>query len=113
MNKDFEEFFNLLDREFDSCYELWREQKFTLRDVQDIFKQVYIKLSEQETITKVEMNEYDVKRLAFVLAIQAEIEGMKTANIERENAGYALAYDEKAFTEVAEELRMLATKHNK
>ena len=25
------------------------------------------------------MNEYDVKRLALVLAIQAEIEGMKTA----------------------------------
>ena len=58
------------------------------------------------------MNEYDVKRLALVLAVQAEIEGMKAANIERENANHALTYDEKAFVEAAEELRMLAAKHN-
>jgi hypothetical protein len=58
------------------------------------------------------MNEYDVKRLALVLAVQAEIEGMRVANIERESQGYSLAYDEKVFVDAAEELRVLAAKHN-
>ena len=58
------------------------------------------------------MNEYDVKRLALVLAVQAEIEEMKATNTERENNGYALAYDEKAFADAAKDLRELASKHN-
>jgi hypothetical protein len=29
------------------------------------------------------MNEFDVKRLALILAVQAEIEGMKALNTER------------------------------
>ena len=58
------------------------------------------------------MNEYDVKRLAEVLAIQAEIEGMKAANTEREMRGLALAYDESVFVQAAEDLRMVAAKHN-
>jgi len=58
------------------------------------------------------MTEYDIKRLALIFAIQAEIEGMKAANIEREAQGYALAYGEKAFADTAEELRVLASKHN-
>ncbi|MCP5063604.1 MAG: hypothetical protein GY936_14250 [Ignavibacteriae bacterium] len=58
------------------------------------------------------MNEYDVKRLALVLSVQAKIEGMKNANIKRRDNGYADAYGEKAFFEKAEELRILASKHN-
>ena len=54
------------------------------------------------------MNEYDVKRLALVLAIQAEIEAMKVENTIRERQGYSPAYDEPAFIEMAERLRNLA-----
>lgn len=43
------------------------------------------------------MDDYTVKRLALVLAIQAEIEGMKICNIERLSNKYSIAYDEHAF----------------
>ena len=56
------------------------------------------------------MCDYDVKRLALVLAIQAEIEGMKALNMERASQDYTLAYDELAFCEKADELRALAAK---
>lgn len=59
------------------------------------------------------MTEYDVKRLALVLAIQAEIEGMKAANDRQRN--YHLAdplYLQHDFDSKAEELRNLAAKHN-
>ena len=58
------------------------------------------------------MNEFDVKRLALILAIQAEIEGMKAVNFERKSQGRPLAYNESAFKIAAEELRNLAYKHN-
>jgi len=58
------------------------------------------------------MNEYDIKRLALVLSVQAEIEGMKCANVERRHLSHADAYDNEAFAEKAEELRILASKHN-
>jgi len=58
------------------------------------------------------MDQYDVMRLALVLAVSAEIEGMKVANMERESQGFALAYPESAFSEAAEELRVLANKNN-
>ena len=48
------------------------------------------------------MNEYDIKRLALVLAIQAEIEGMKAEG----------TYSWGSFHQKAEELRELAYKHN-
>ena len=54
------------------------------------------------------MNEYNVKRLALVLALQAEIEGMKAKNTARERQNYAAAYDENSFLEMAENLRKLA-----
>jgi len=44
------------------------------------------------------------QKIAFIQAMTisalAEIEGMKAANLERINQGYALAYDEKSFMEV-------------
>jgi len=58
------------------------------------------------------MNEYDVKRLALVLAVQAEIEGMKAENAYRACYMHDPTYNEGHFQEKAEELRILAHKHN-
>ena len=55
------------------------------------------------------MDEYDVKRLALVLSVQADIEGMKAANI---GATDFPVYTEDHFQRAAEELRVLASKHN-
>lgn len=58
------------------------------------------------------MNEYDIKRLALILAIQAEIEGMKAENYQRIVLDYSPAYGDENFQEKAQELRDLAYKHN-
>ena len=58
------------------------------------------------------MDTYDVKRLALVLAVQAEIEGMKALNKEREIQGNSLGYNERDFAYMANQLRELASKHN-
>ena len=58
------------------------------------------------------MNEYDVKRLALVFAIQAEIEGMKAENTQRSILDHSMAYTDQDFCDKAEELRILASKHN-
>ena len=58
------------------------------------------------------MTHYDVRRLALVLALQAEIEGMKAENLEREQLNISLAYSESAFINKAEELRNLAHAHD-
>ena len=58
------------------------------------------------------MTDYTVMRLALVLAMQAEIEGMKAENIEREQTGKALAYGEAEFDSKAIELMQLAYKHD-
>jgi len=56
------------------------------------------------------MNEYDVKRLALVLALQAEIEGMKAENTYREMRKYSeIAYRHADFENIAEKLRNVAT----
>lgn len=55
--------------------------------------------------------EYDAKRLALVLAVQSEIEGMKALNIARVSEDKSLAYDEAAFIDKADELRNLAYAH--
>jgi hypothetical protein len=57
------------------------------------------------------MTEYDVKRLAFILAIQAEIEGMKAQNICC-SAERPKFYSEDEFKDKAEELRSMAYKHD-
>ena len=58
------------------------------------------------------MNDYTVRRLALILAVQAEIEGMKAENMQREQQGYSMAWTESDFCEKAEELRQLAYKHD-
>ena len=59
-----------------------------------------------------DMTNYDVKRLALVLAIQSEIEGMKTENRQRELLQHSQAYTDSDFCERAEELRTLAHLHD-
>ena len=58
------------------------------------------------------MTEYDVKRLALVLATQAEITGMEFDNLLREQHNQTHAYTDSDFVEKAEELRELAYKHD-
>ncbi len=54
------------------------------------------------------MTEYDIKRLALVLAVQAEIEGMKSHN----QGDYFEKYSENDFINKANELIDLANKHD-
>lgn len=54
------------------------------------------------------MKDYDVKKLALVLALQAEIEGMKAENKYREMLGHTIAYNEGHFQEMAEKIRGVA-----
>ena len=56
------------------------------------------------------MNNYSIKRLALVLALQAEIEGMKLAN-SQQDYGHE-PYTNKDFQNKAEQLRELAYKHD-
>jgi len=50
------------------------------------------------------MNGYDVKRLALILAVQAQIEGMKAENVERESLGHSVAYGDADFCCKSDEL---------
>lgn len=58
------------------------------------------------------MNEYDIKRLALVFALQAEIEGMKADNENRKQLDNSMTYTDKDFNYMANELRELTNKHN-
>lgn len=57
------------------------------------------------------MEAYDIKRLGLILAVQAEIESMKVANIIRTYNNESIAYSEEHFLDKAEELRNLAHCH--
>ena len=54
------------------------------------------------------MEHYDVRRLALVLAVQAEIEGMKFSNMLREQYNESHSYTNEDFNNKARELRNLA-----
>jgi hypothetical protein len=58
------------------------------------------------------MDQYDVKRLALVLAIQAEIEGMKAFNQQRAVLNESPGYNQSEFNDMAQQLRNLAYLHN-
>lgn len=58
------------------------------------------------------MGSSDVRRLALVLAIQAEVEGMKADNQYRECRGESISYGDNEFVSKAEELRNLAHAHD-
>jgi hypothetical protein len=59
-----------------------------------------------------ELSGCDIKRLALVLAVQAEIKGMEAANEQRASIGESRAYGEEAFFEKAEELRNISYMHD-
>lgn len=58
------------------------------------------------------MDQYDVKRLALILAVRAEIEGMKAYNQIKIAEGSVPDYNQVHFGELAEQLRNLAYAHN-
>ena len=59
------------------------------------------------------MDTYSVKRLAEVLAIQAEIEGIKIHNAAMvSNGNFDNIYSLNEFYEKAEQLRVTASKHD-
>lgn len=58
------------------------------------------------------MTQADVKRLALVLAVQAEIEGMKAENQYWKNNGGDPTHGESKFLDKASELRNLAYAHD-
>jgi hypothetical protein len=56
------------------------------------------------------MNEFDIKRLALVYALQADIEAMKVSNKQRDDDNPL--YDADQFYLKSDELQQLAAKHN-
>ena len=58
------------------------------------------------------MTTYDIKRLALVQAVMAELEGMKLKNAERLQSDMSPAYQEDYFYDKACELRDIAAKHD-
>lgn len=58
------------------------------------------------------MTTYDIKRLALVQAVMAELEGMKIKNAERLQDDMSPAYPEDHFYDKAYELRDIAAKHD-
>jgi len=58
------------------------------------------------------MTNYDIKRLALILAVQAEIEGYKSSNEDRKQMNHSMAHPESDFEEKAMELRNLAYVHD-
>ena len=58
------------------------------------------------------VDKYDIKRIIEMEAIKAEIEAMKIANKLQNLLKKSPIYDENFFFKKAEELRILASKHN-
>lgn len=58
------------------------------------------------------MDKYTVKRLALILAVQAEMEGMKAANMQRQACGESMCYTDNDFCCKADQLIRLANKPN-
>ena len=58
------------------------------------------------------METMDVVRFGLILAIQAEIDGMKSANTSRESNGEAMAYSDEDFIAKADELRNTSYAHD-
>jgi hypothetical protein len=58
------------------------------------------------------MNYYDIKRYGLILAVQAEIDGMKAENDQRKALNDSMAYTDKDFFNKAEEIRVISFCHN-
>jgi FtsZ-binding cell division protein ZapB len=55
---------------------------------------------------------YNVRRLALILSVQAEIEGMKSANENCRQENHKMVYLNEDFQNKASELKNLAYAHN-
>jgi hypothetical protein len=64
------------------------------------------------TIGEIDMDHYAVKRLALILAVEAELDAMRLENFNRQQNQYAEAYGAEELYAKAEELRALAHAHN-
>ncbi|MFT6442495.1 MAG: hypothetical protein ACJASM_002041 [Salibacteraceae bacterium] len=58
------------------------------------------------------MTQADVKRLALVLSVQAEIEGMKAENHMRKIKYESLAYTDQDFVDKSNDLQNIANMHD-
>ena len=58
------------------------------------------------------MNEYDVRRFAQVMALVAQMEGMKAFNQQRQVAGESPGYNQDSFEDISRQLGNLAYSHN-
>ena len=58
------------------------------------------------------MKTVDIKRLGLILAVQAEIEGMKAHNKWCKIVGKSEMYSDNSFFKKAEEIREIVNKHN-
>ena len=57
------------------------------------------------------MEDSAVKRLGLILAVQAEIEGLKAENEFRKAINDSVTYGEEVFIKMAEEIRTIVYKH--
>jgi len=55
------------------------------------------------------LNEYHVRRLGMILALQAEFEGMKVENAIREQNGNSMAFDYESFCEISARVHEIST----
>lgn len=58
------------------------------------------------------MTTADIKRLGLILALQAEVEGMKAFNKQIELDGASVAYNEQLFNDMANQIRNIVHCHD-
>lgn len=58
------------------------------------------------------MTDAGIKRLILVAALETEVQGMIAENKQREADGLALAYDNKQFIYMADQMREIANAHD-
>ena len=58
------------------------------------------------------MTDAGIKRMILVTALETEVQGMISENKSREQDGLALAYDNKQFCYMADQMRDIANAHD-
>lgn len=58
------------------------------------------------------MTDTGIKRLILATALETEVQGMIAENKQRETNGLALAYDNKQFLYMADQMREIANAHD-
>jgi FtsZ-binding cell division protein ZapB len=62
-------------------------------------------------LKEITMETADVVRFGLILAVQAEIEGMKAENMQRQQNNESMAYSDEDFQAQAEQLRNISWCH--